>query len=322
VSTLSGALAAESCAAGITAGNKCAGTDYISKGSGDCAADPCVAKIDFKAARGSSCCKEAEKCKYNTDFRAKDQAKITVECSYRKERMKGDYILCPVGKYAFQDSSYNTVCSDTKKLNACDSKSTGKEKLTESCSFSKSFMTPEITCEKDKYYWGKESSCEDRVYPCKISTTTDGGMFEGQAYCGPKSTDTKEESEKFKSEFKGACMDYDTCDKNDLLELMTLAFKQIKSNSTVVKGACPIYIRLTNTPGKCQADCSGGSSSSALAEATKNAGCTESEARSMRSNSNAAGKKMGLPAVSGATTTFVTSFVAASAIVVAIAALF
>ena len=37
VSTLSGALAAESCADGITAGNKCT-ADYISKGTGDCAA--------------------------------------------------------------------------------------------------------------------------------------------------------------------------------------------------------------------------------------------------------------------------------------------
>ena len=290
VSTLSGALAADqSCADGITAGKKCAANTegYISKGTGDCAADPCVAD-DFKASFGSNCCKQADKCSYNTEA-YKGKTKITVPCRYQKGDYKSDYILCPKGKYTYRDSSFNAVCSDTEKLTECDSKATGKEKLTAACSYSKSYSSPDIACAKDMYYWGQTRSCEDRVYPCTIAATP--GILTGQSYCGPKSTDDAAAKAEWKPEFKGACTDYDTCDPADLSEMLKLAFAAMGSgggNSTVIKGMCPITIRMTSTPGKCQADCAGGASSASLQKQFKNAGCTASEESSLKYNADKA----------------------------------
>lgn len=319
VSTLSGALAAESCADGITAGKKCT-ADYISKGTGDCAAAACVAD-DFKAAYGSKCCKQADRCSSNTEA-YKGKTKITVPCRYQKGDYKSDYILCPVGKYTYRDSSFNAVCSDTEKLTECDSKATGKEKLTAACSYSKSYSSPDIACAKDMYYWGQTRSCEDRVYPCTIAATP--GILTGQSYCGPKSTDDAAAKAEWKPEFKGACTDYDTCDPADLSEMVKLAFAAMGSgggNSTVIKGMCPITIRMTSTPGKCQADCAGGASSASLQKQFKNAGCTASEESSLKYNADKAADAQGIPRASDATTTM-TSLVAASAMVAAMVALF
>jgi hypothetical protein len=319
VSTLSGALAAESCADGITAGKKCT-ADYISKGTGDCAAAACVAD-DFKAAYGSKCCKQADRCSSNTEA-YKGKTKITVPCRYQKGDYKSDYILCPVGKYTYRDSSFNAVCSDTEKLTECDSKATGKEKLTAACSYSKSYSSPDIACAKDMYYWGQTRSCEDRVYPCTIAATP--GILTGQSYCGPKSTDDAAAKAEWKPEFKGACTDYDTCDPADLSEMLKLAFAAMGSgggNSTVIKGMCPITIRMTSTPGKCQADCAGGASSASLQKQFKNAGCTASEESSLKYNADKAADAQGIPRASDATTTM-TSLVAASAMVAAMVALF
>ena len=319
VSTLSGALAAESCADGITAGKKCT-ADYISKGTGDCAAAACVAD-DFKAAYGSKCCKQADRCSSNTEA-YKGKTKITVPCRYQKGDYKSDYILCPVGKYTYRDSSFNAVCSDTEKLTECDSKATGKEKLTAACSYSKSYSSPDIACAKDMYYWGQTRSCEDRVYPCTIAATP--GILTGQSYCGPTSTDDAAAKAEWKPEFKGACTDYDTCDPADLSEMIKLAFAAMGSgggNSTVIKGMCPITIRMTSTPGKCQADCAGGASSASLQKQFKNAGCTASEESSLKYNADKAADAQGIPRASDATTTM-TSLVAASAMVAAMVALF
>jgi len=319
VSTLSGALAAESCADGITAGKKCT-ADYISKGTGDCAAAACVAD-DFKAAYGSKCCKQADRCSSNTEA-YKGKTKITVPCRYQKGDYKSDYILCPKGKYTYRDSSFNAVCSDTEKLTECDSKATGKEKLTAACSYSKSYSSPDIACAKDMYYWGQTRSCEDRVYPCTIAATP--GILTGQSYCGPKSTDDAAAKAEWKPEFKGACTDYDTCDPADLSEMIKLAFAAMGSgggNSTVIKGMCPITIRMTSTPGKCQADCAGGASSASLQKQFKNAGCTASEESSLKYNADKAADAQGIPRASDATTTM-TSLVAASAMVAAMVALF
>ena len=319
VSTLSGALAAESCADGITAGKKCT-ADYISKGTGDCAAAACVAD-DFKAAYGSKCCKQADRCSSNTEA-YKGKTKITVPCRYQKGDYKSDYILCPKGKYTYRDSSFNAVCSDTEKLTECDSKATGKEKLTAACSYSKSYSSPDIACAKDMYYWGQTRSCEDRVYPCTIAATP--GILTGQSYCGPTSTDDAAAKAEWKPEFKGACTDYDTCDPADLSEMIKLAFAAMGSgggNSTVIKGMCPITIRMTSTPGKCQADCAGGASSASLQKQFKNAGCTASEESSLKYNADKAADAQGIPRASDATTTM-TSLVAASAMVAAMVALF
>lgn len=319
-STLSGALAAASCADGITAGMKCT-ADYLSTGTGDCAADPCVAD-DFKASFGSNCCKQADKCSYNTEA-YKGKTKITVPCRYEKTKYKGDYILCPVGKYTYKDSSFNAVCSDTEKLTECDSKATGKVKLTAACSYSKSYSSPDITCAKDMYYWGQTRSCEDRVYPCTIGA--ENAILTGQSYCGPKSTDDAADKAEWKPEFKGACTDYDTCDRADLSEMMKLAFAAMAAsdggNSTVIKGMCPITIRMTNTPGKCAADCAGGASSASLQAQFKTAGCTASEESSLKYNADKAADAQGIPRASDATTTM-TSLVAASAMVAAMVALF
>ena len=320
VSTLSGALAAESCADGITAGKKCT-ADYISKGTGDCAAAACVAD-DFKASFGSNCCKQADRCSSNTEA-YKGKTKITVPCRYQKGDYKSDYILCPKGKYTYRDSSFNAVCSDTEKLTECDSKATGKEKLTAACSYSKSYSSPDIACAKDMYYWGQTRSCEDRVYPCTIGA--ENAILTGQSYCGPKSTDDAADKAEWKPEFKGACTDYDTCDRADLSEMMKLAFAAMAAsdggNSTVIKGMCPITIRMTSTPGKCQADCAGGASSASLQKQFKNAGCTASEESSLKYNADKAADAQGIPRASDATTTM-TSLVAASAMVAAMVALF
>lgn len=319
MSALSSALAAQSCADGIAAGMKCTG-EYISKGSGDCAADPCVAD-DFQTGVGSKCCKAASKCKYSSTDDYKGTTKITVPCSYRKDG-KGDYILCPVGKYTYPDKSFNAVCSDSAKVPDCDSKSTGKDKLTAKCTYSKSYDTPDLTCAKDMYYWGRARSCEERVYPCALPADPDTiQLFTGQQYCGPKSTDDATEKAEWKPEFKGACLDFDTCDQTDLAEMLKLVFSGLGNQSTVVKGLCPINIRMSNTPGKCSADCAGGYSEAGLKKQFKNAGCTEAEESELEKNADKAADAQGIPRASHATTAMI-SLVAASAMVAAMVSLF
>ena len=322
VSTLSSVLAAQSCADGIAAGMKCT-ADYISKGSGDCAADPCGAD-DFKTSYGSKCCKAASKCKYASTDDYKGTTKITVPCSYKKGG-EGDYILCPVGKYTYPDKSYNAVCSDSAKVPDCDSKSTGMDKLTAICTYSKSYDTPDLTCAKDMYYWGSARSCENRPYICALPKDPDTiQIFTGQSYCGPKSTDDDTEKAQWKPEFKGACMDFDTCDQADLAEMLKLAFAAMgDSNSTVVKGLCPISIKMSSTPGKCSANCVGGQSEAGLKQGFKDAGCTAAEESEMTQNADKAADAQGLPrtGISDATTTM-TSLVAASVMVATMVSLF
>ena len=84
---------------------------------------------------------------------------------------------------------------------------------------------------------------------------------------------------------------------------------------------CPITIRMTSTPGKCQADCAGGASSASLQKQFKNSGCTASEESSLKYNADKAADAQGIPRASDATTTM-TSLVAASAMVAAMVALF
>jgi len=321
----------DKCSVGFEAGKVCTG-GYIPKAdTAECAASPCV-ENDFKSP--SNCCEGAQPCRGDDGSKA-----LETVCSYNAKDSEGNYAtkLCAVGKFFFGHST----CSDEKEVPRCERENTGKEALMEKCQIQTiqkddkgEWETVVTECEKGKYFWGSASSCEDKVFPCKIAEKGSTDMFAGETYCGPKSTDTDEEKAGWMPEFKGACQDLSTCDPNDLKEMLTLAFSAMGNSQqdgetpsgstdsdepTVIKGMCPILIRMTSKPGKCQAVCMGGTSSAEMKKGAKGAGCTEEEVEQLSENKDAAAKAQGLP-LSSATTTM-TSVAAATAMAAVIAAL-
>ena len=342
LTVLNGVVSAgDKCSVGFEAGMVCAGSGFIPKAdatdSAECAASPCV-EDDFKEMAPRRCCEPAYNCQLDDGTKA-----LETVCQYRAKDSNGQYVttLCAVGKFYFQDASYTNTCSDEKEVPKCERENTGKEALVEKCQISTTkkddkgeWKTTVTECEKGKYYWGSDYSCEDKAYPCKIAEKGSTDMFAGETYCGPKSTDTDEEKAGWNPAFKGACQDLSTCDPNDLKEMLTLAFSAMGNSQqdgetpsgstdsdepTVIKGMCPILIRMTSKPGKCQAVCMGGTSSAEMKKGAKGAGCTEEEVEQLSENKDASAKAQGLPTSSA--TTAMTSVAAATAMAAVIAAL-
>jgi len=338
LTVLNGVVAAgDKCSVGFEAGKVCAGSGYIPRAETgvECAASPCD-EDDFK--NGANCCERAENCPLDDGSKALETA-----CQYSAKDSEGNYAtkLCAVGKFYFRDASYKNTCSDEKPVPKCERENTGKEALVEKCQISTTkkddkgeWETVVTECEKGKYFWGSEQSCEDKVFPCKIAEKGSTDMFAGETYCGPRSTDTDEEKAGWNPEFKGACQDLSTCDPDDIKELMLLAFSAMGNSQedgetpsgstesdepTVIKGMCPILIRMTSKPGKCQAVCMGGQSSAELKKGAIGAGCTEEEVEQLSANKDASAKAQGLKTSSA--TTAMTSVAAATAMAAVIAAL-
>jgi hypothetical protein len=363
------------CSVGFEAGKVCAGSGDMPKDdTAECAASPCV-EDDFKQSSSSNCCKPAEYCTADgtkaleTVCSYSGKGRFFLSLSSRRLFAVSAHIfcftncfiffhlfkkypdsegnsvrtLCAVGKFYFYGDSFAGVCSDTKETPKCERENTGKEPLAAKCKVSDmkkndkgEYVTVVTECDKGKYFWGGQYSCEDKAYPCKIADTTSSGMFSGETYCGPKSSDTDEDKAGWKPEFKGACQDMSTCNPEDLKEMLMLAFSQMGNDNdegttpsgsteisaeepTVVKGLCPILIRMSSTPGKCQADCMGGRTSAAMLAASKQGGCTEEEVEQLQDNADASAEAQGIPKSSA--TTVMTSVAAATAMAAVFAAL-